>query len=1438
VRRRWSTQTKTRAELALLATVAYVPILLSSPGRVSADSKQALLVDPGGFLAGAGSLWDPGTGAGTVPHQHLGYLWPMGPWFWLFDVVGVPTWIAQRLWLGTLVLVAALGARWFLRSIGVGAAPALVGALVYALTPYPLAFTARMSVILLPWVGLPWLVELARRSVRCGGWRHPALFALVVFTAAGVNATSLVLVAIGPALLLVWMAATGHLRATVGATARVALLSVGASAWWLAGLRVQGAYGMPVLQLTENLSDIARWSSPGEVLRGMGNWFFAGRDRLGYSVDQAATYLDSLRAVALTAVVPALALAALVLLRGRLRLIAAAWVVVGAVVSVGAWPIEAPSAYGRAFRWLAEETSVGLALRNSHRAVPVLVLGMALALALALDRLPRARWQTGACWVAGTAAVGMAVPALPTGLLSDHVDRPQAIPAHWVEVAELLDARGVDTTGNPRRVLEIPGSPFAAYRWGNTVEPVLPALMDRPQLAREVLPYGSPATANLLDALDRRMQEGVLETRALAPIARLFAAADVVVRNDLQWERFRAPEPHGLWSVLADPLPPGVVGVDRIGGPVTGEPDPVLGPVDERWLARQTEGADELPSIGVLQVDGASPILRVVPDAAPVVVAGDGEGLVDLAAAGLLDGTGLVHYADALDSDALAHALDRDAWLVVTDTNRRRIQTWFYAIRDVRGPTERAGETLVEPSGYDQRLEIFPGSTDRSRTVAEHLGGQVTATSTGGAARPEDRAMAAFDGDPGTAWRVGGADPVGHRLVVELDEPVHLSELVVVQPQDGPRDRQIEAIRVHLDGEVPARVSLGPTSLDPQGQIIDIPPRRVQRIALEIAEVSRPPFDPALANAVGFAEVRIDGVRLAETIVLPSSLLERVGHRSVDHGLDLVLSRLRYDPYDRGRTDTERHLDRTVHLTSDRSFGLTGTARLSPDAPDAVLDDLLGTGRTDGAALTATASSRLAGDLASRAWSALDGDPASVWRSAFGPQEGQWFQVDLAEPVDLDTVIASWIDDGSHSSPRRLLVEVDGELIAELELTADGAEAGVRQVEVPVNRSRVSRLRLVVDEIERRAAPPGDPAPFATLPVGLRSLDLGTTSPVRGTERIDTGCRDDLVSIDGAPLAVRISGPVSDLRTGLSVEACHAVELAVGRHRLVSEPGWRTGIDVDRLVLSSAPGGGPAPPDLRDVIGDARADLVEVAADRTSWRARLDTDGSPVWLVMAQSHNRGWVATTDGRDLGAPQLVGGFANGWLIEPGEPGSVEIHLAWTPQRSVWWGIALSALVVGVCLGLALGTATRAVPIELGSTDRLPVTPLRLAIGPVPLPRLVVGVGSVLLVVLVVSRPWIAVIAGAVTLTVALVPASTWVLALAGPATLGGALLLDRPVLGWVAVALVLATVVGHELAGDAGTLTGRRGDGPPPATPTSPAPRPTGRESGRRGHDHGS
>src|SRR5829696_9925751 len=137
----------------LLGLLAYVPVLLTKPGKVVADTKSYLYLDPGRLLERAISMWDPNIGMGTVTHQNIGYVFPMGPYYWLMENVGFPSWVAQRIWLGSLVFFAGVGVLYLLRTIDMRGPGAVVAALAYMLSPYSLHYAARISVILLPWAG-------------------------------------------------------------------------------------------------------------------------------------------------------------------------------------------------------------------------------------------------------------------------------------------------------------------------------------------------------------------------------------------------------------------------------------------------------------------------------------------------------------------------------------------------------------------------------------------------------------------------------------------------------------------------------------------------------------------------------------------------------------------------------------------------------------------------------------------------------------------------------------------------------------------------------------------------------------------------------------------------------------------------------------------------------------------------------------------------------------------------------------------------------------------------------------------------------------------------------------------------------------------------------------------------------------------------------------
>jgi arabinofuranan 3-O-arabinosyltransferase len=1380
-----------RLDAVGLTLLAYLPFLLSSPGKVSPDTKQYLYLDPGRFLARAPYLWDPHVGFGAVPHQQIGYLFPMGPYFWLMDALGAPDWIAQRLWLGTISLAAALGARWLFTMLGTRRFGALAGALVYMLTPYQLAFTARISVLLLAWAGLPWLVGLTMRAVRDGGWRDPALVALVVLTIGSVNASSLVFVLIGPALWLVLHACSGRSAAADVArvAGRLAVLVVGVSLWWVVGIRTQGAYGLPVLQLTESLRTVAASSSPTDLVRGIGNWFFYGFDRVGASIDQATDYLHDTVVIVASFAVPVLAFAVAGVLRWRHRAYFVLLVVVGTVVGVGAWPYDDPTPYGALFKAFGD-TSAGLALRNTPRVVPLIVLGLAGLVAAGVSSFAvRRREVVAACVV--VVIVGVAfLPVWRVGYLSSGLERANDIPSYWQRAATAMQRDG-DAT----RVLEIPGSSFSAYRWGNTVEPVTPGLIDRPYIAREVLPVGTPASVNLLDALDHRLQEGTFEPVSLAAYARLVNVGTIVLRSDLQYERFDTPRPRLLWSQLTSPLAPGLEAPRPFGAakPNLASPQlPMLDNVDLRIPA----DAQDPPPVALFEVVDPVPIVHTAPSARPVLVSGDGDGIVDAAAAGLIDGRQLVLESAGLDDAALERALRAGADLVLTDSNRRRSKHYFSRIRDTSGYTERAGETAPhEGDGF--RLEPFPGAGDAARTVVEQHGGQVGASDYAVAA---DRPANAFDGDPGTAWRVGG-HAVGERIAIRTDHPVRTDHVTLAQV---PSARSITSVRLRFDGNDVLDVHLGPESRTPAGQVVTFPERTVRTLEVEIRQVSLPDPDP-IPRIVGFTEIGLGNVRVRETVRLPVDLARRAGANSDGHSLDVVLSRLRYGP---GQLqDEELALDRRFVLPDARSFAVSGTVRVDPNAADAALDTTLA---TTAAGTIFTSSDHLWGDADARASRAFDGDPKTAWSPNFGIQDGRWIAVSLPAPVTVDHVDLTIVADGRHSVPTQFTLSADGVPVRTFTITPfaagkPGTTGTTRTVRVPFDAVTGRELKLSVDVAATKLTTVQRGYPKIAAPVAIAEIGLAGVSTAPADGPPSTVCRDDLLRVNGTPVSLRIRGTAAQWRSGLAIESCDgALALPAGSNTVRSAPGLDTTIDIDRVVLSSDAAG--APPGLDTTLGaplarsGARVRVVD--SSPVSYRLRVRTDGAPFWLVLGQSASAGWEANTTSGSVAPRQLVDGFANGWLITPKGPGSMELSLRWTPQRFVWIGFAVSAVAVLACVALVVlswrrrrrGVAPEVADVADPLADR--PTFLGQMAHPTAVPSstavVALAVGAAVATAFF-SRPWIGIVVGLATFAAARLTRGRILLVAGAPVALALARMTRFDDLAWLAVALLAADLV---------------------------------------------
>ncbi|MGE3620853.1 MAG: alpha-(1-_3)-arabinofuranosyltransferase family protein [Acidimicrobiia bacterium] len=1288
-----------RGPLAALAAVVYVPLLLTAPGQVSADTKAYLYLDPGGLLSRATAMWDPGLALGYVPHQNIGYLWPMGPWYWAFDALGFPDWVAQRLWWGTLLFAAGAGVAALLRRFGWSAEAVWAASFVYALTPYVLTLLARISAILVPYAALPWLLLLAVLAVRAQGWRHPALFALLAATAGSVNLTALVLVGVAPALWLVFAATVTKeirpLRALATAV-KMAVLTTLVSAWWLVGLGVQATHGTDVLRYSETAEAVASTSTATESLRGLGYWFFYGEDRLGPWIEPSVHYTQDLWLLVVTFLLPAAGLLGAAVARWRYRAFFVGLATAGLLMAVGPYPWSDPPPLGRGIRELLE-TSRGLAMRSLPRAAPLLVLSLAVLLgagvaALVARRPRQGRWLSGAAVLAAI----LALPPLWTGgTVPENLRRPEEVPGYWQEAADRIDDGGSST-----RVLEIPGSDFAAYRWGNTVDPITPGLVDRGVAYRELIPFGPPESAAALVALDLGLQERTLDPEALAPMARLLRAGDLVVRSDLEYERYHTPRPRDLWDLVA--RAPGLGEPDGFGPGAPNRPRDEASLDDELWLLGEADLPDP-PEVAVVPVEDPVAVVATHGTDAPLVVAGDAFGLVDAAAAGLIDGSELIRFSAGLDDDELDTVQSQGAALLITDTNRKRGQRWG-TIRYTQGFTEPAEYALLEDDPSDRRLPFHDEAGTTSRTVAVYRGVlSATASSYGNpfVLAPEERPINAVDGDPRTAWRTAGfADARGQRLRIDLDEPVTTDRVRLLQPTTGTLDRWVTEVRLRFDdGRDPVEVTLDEASHAEPGQLVRFPQRTFSRVEVEI--VADTAGDQARfigLSSVGFAEVRIGDradLFVEEWIRTPVDLVPRLNNRSVDHALAVVLTRQRQDPLDATRDDPERRIARLVTLPQRRQYALTGTARLSARAADEVLDAALGRGGT----VVVGATARMLGTRGEVGSAALDGDPTTAWLSPRGAPTGHGVVVTTPGPVTFDRLDLQVLADGRHSVPTEVEVVVDGRVVttATLDDVATGRPGHVAATPVELDRPVTgSRIEVrVTGAAEATVTDWASRQPIAQ-PVGIAELGIpGLSVPAR-PERFDSGCRTDLVEVDGLPIAVQVTGRMDDALAGrpLRLAACEdrPLELDGGQHALRTALGVEVGIDVDRLVLRSDPGGAAATgaATLVEAAGGQGTTAEVTVVDESATHLTVDLEGEPgtrAWLVLGQSHNRGWSARVEGSgDLGPPELVDGFANGWLVQLDEDGRARVELDFGPQGAVRLGLVVSGVSGLACLLMA--------------------------------------------------------------------------------------------------------------------------------------------------------
>ena len=1134
------------------------------------------------------------------------------------------------------------------------------------LNPYTVIFAGRTSIALLGYAALPWLLLVVHHGVRAsrgwrdwGGWWWAAAFALVLTSVGGgINAAVVGWMLVGPLLLLVYEPLIGSVRwrHSAGFLVRVGVLGTLASVWWIVPLLVHTRFGIDFLQFTEQPRTIWATNSAPEVLRLMAYWTsyvglsFGGPEHAFYT--EAGTLLFNPLVVGASLLLPALAVTGFLWTRRRRYAPFFLFILlVGAAIEVAAFPEGTPSR--DTMEWLYRNVPVLRFMRTTQKAAPLVAIGTAgllgLAAQLSWRRLrslpnPSLRRFAPAAVALGLASL-IALAALPL-LRGTAVERQltwERIPSAWRDAGSDLDRELPQNA----RALVLPGQIFAYYTWGGTVDAILPRVTDRPVAVRYETPYADPHATDLLWTVDRLVQQRRLVPGQLVPLVRLLGARAVVTGTDDDTSRSGAVEP----SVAAEALAgQGLAQPSRSYGPTRRVPPPAgaLGP------------EPTLPQVRRYHVPPGRGIVGVAPLTPATIVDGGAEGLAGLAAFGELPDRRPILYAADLSNDELGRHAARGAELVVSDSNRRRRFSPEFARQNL-------GATLRETEQLDANFALidpFPDRGSDSQTVATLVGATYLRTPAGGGLLefPERAPFAAFDGDLSTRWVADRyARPRERWIEIGFERPRDVP-YVDLYPNRDPFGVETE---VEVGG---VRAKLGPGV-----NRIPVRLKDVRSLRVTITDVDQPGGE--LRGGGGFREIRIPGLevrqRLRPPIVLGRALAGRDLRRA---GLTYIFERTTSDdPFrrdrqigspqlelERNREDPEREIHRVVFAPAARSYAVDAWVHPAVDARDSELDRLAGLrgpARFD-------SSGRFNNRPRYRASSAFDARPDTAWIGIWARPSAPHPWISWRSPRAL-TVSTLRLAPGAGPIRRPTVVRLSwrGGSTPPLRVGSDGAVTLPRPARARAFRLTIMEARFPAGATRRERA---------TRAVGVGSLSVPGLRPIAGPPAagpLRASCGSVRIDVAGHEVPLRPRGTIAALESGrpLRASGCGGpVRMGAGIQEIRSLPGT---FATHLMRMRSAPavplppvaGGGRVVDAGR--VGNSSVDGVRVALDGRSW------------LVLGQSFSEGWEATCDGRSLGEPRPINGYANGWRA-PSD--CRRVSFTFGPQGAVRAGYVISVVV----------------------------------------------------------------------------------------------------------------------------------------------------------------
>lgn len=1220
--RRWFGETAGyRTTVAAALVVLAVVVFRNGGDTVYFDTRPDFYLEPWRTLTRFYSAWTATPYLGS-PNYHTGAITSVAP-LAVLSALGLSPGAVFKTWHFVLLVLAAWGTIRLVRHLlpDLSRYAALFAGVVYIANPWAID-GASVLPIALSLALFPWQILCLLKAVEDPrSWRWPALFGFTFFAMAGSNAAVqplFGLVAVPVVAVYAWHALALRWRDIAAVVGKCALFVVVLSAYWLPATFAAGRAGSAHADTTETLAGIASTSSFAEVLRGLGFWPLYGGDARGPWIGAHTSYVDSWPVVVATFAAAGLALASLLAVRIRVRRLLIALIVVAVVLMVGAYPWSSPSPFGRALRWTFENVPLLVLFRTTNKVGMVLVLALAVASAAGIAWLFT---HVGRKWLTVPLLllimIGISFPAWQGKLYASE----WPIPGYWKEAGRHLDE------GPPnQRTLVMPGYVTATYRWRGSGRPdeLLYGLTERNVVVPSAVSNTTPAAYNFLSALDETFQSGTGPKTSLSSFARLLGANQVLVRHDWDWESVGGIRPSAVDRAITDDS--GLTPIRNFGEP--GEN--VQGP------GQEPDGFFEkfVPPLQLYGVPTAPAMVRAESLASASVVAGDGWSVPAMDRAGLLREDAPFRYAQDLSPKEFASLLGPHQQIVVTDTNRRR--------DIVPGTVTHANGRLLTSSepltGATRTLGTDPADQTTLST------GSVRATENLAATTPEQLPGSSpanvLDGQANTSWLAGtGSSALDSALTLRLPERRKLGTVTINQPLLGPV--VVRWVDVRAGGETRrVDISTGPATVDFGDLVTD-------KVSFKVVSLNG--FGN---NAVGLSEVSIPGLKVTPETKLPTTVddlyakLTPAGQALFRQTpLQILMTR------ERGANgaDDETNLQRVFTTSTARDFRARAVAHI-----DTSREDLLD--RAAGIPPGAKSSSVFMNNPDLRASKAFDGDKDTGWLTGSALVGSSIEQ--RGRERDLSTISFSqkaWTQKGPTNWIKAIDVYVDDKLV-------HTAKVGRKTTKVSlVDDGQVLRgrtLKIVV-------AADTDPS-IATSPI-VSEIDDGLTLKADPADA-KKACID-IAIVDGKPLSMRLSDAVQN-----EWVACGGrISLSPGTH--VVKPADAS-IVVDSLDLLSAPESNTQPPAIAPGVT-----FTSDQGSRVTATVGASLSDKPYVLVLGQAFDDRWRATVDGKSLGKPFLVDGYAMGWEING--PGSHVVDLEFGPQA----GTDVGAVVTGAGL-LAVG------------------------------------------------------------------------------------------------------------------------------------------------------